>query len=200
LQIRQRIEDVVWLPTTFPATLHSLIETARPDLILIIAENFRPSQWQYPDLLKEIFVSTPTILLTQDSTAAMRRRAARFGIYSVLPLDVTTPQLLAAFGAAGEGLAVTMPYPFAEADNLTAGLGTALGESVDNTFSEHLTGREIEVLRLMANGHSNKQIASLLQISEHTVKFHVSSVLAKLGASSRTEAVSLGILRGLVSI
>jgi DNA-binding NarL/FixJ family response regulator len=53
---------------------------------------------------------------------------------------------------------------------------------------------------LIANGRSNKQIASQLRISEHTAKFHVSSVLAKLGASSRTEAVSLGILRGLVAI
>jgi DNA-binding NarL/FixJ family response regulator len=80
------------------------------------------------------------------------------------------------------------------------GLGTNLAESVDHPFSEHLTAREIEVLRLMANGRSNKRIASLLRISEHTAKFHVSSVLAKLGASSRTEAVSIGILRGLVAI
>jgi DNA-binding NarL/FixJ family response regulator len=130
----------------------------------------------------------------------MKRRAARSGICSVLPLDVTTPQLLTAIAAAGEGLAVTMPYPFVEADNQTPGLGTDLAEAVDDRFSEHLTGREIEVLRLVANGRSNKQIASLLEISEHTAKFHVSSVLAKLGVGSRTEAVSLGILRGLVAI
>jgi DNA-binding NarL/FixJ family response regulator len=135
-----------------------------------------------------------------DSTAVMRRRAARFGISSVLPLDVTTPQLLTAIAAVGEGLTVTMPYPFVEADNVTRSLGTEPSEFVDNAFSEHLTGREIEVLRLIANGRSNKQIASQLRISEHTAKFHVSSVLAKLGASSRTEAVSLGILRGLVAI
>jgi DNA-binding NarL/FixJ family response regulator len=93
-----------------------------------------------------------------------------------------------------------MPYRFVEADNVTGSLGTEPTEFVDNAFSEHLTGREIEVLRLIANGRSNKQIASQLRISEHTAKFHVSSVLAKLGASSRTEAVSLGILRGLVAI
>jgi DNA-binding NarL/FixJ family response regulator len=196
----QSTEDVIWLPITFPAILASLVESTTPDLIVIAAEDFRPSQWPDPHLLKEIFLNTPTILLTIDSTVVMRRRAARFGICSVLPLDVTTPQLLTAIAAAGEGLAVTMPYTFAETDNVIWSLGTEPTEFVDNAFSEHLTGREIEVLRLIANGRSNKQIASLLRISEHTAKFHVSSVLAKLGASSRTEAVSLGILRGLVAI
>jgi DNA-binding NarL/FixJ family response regulator len=196
----QSTEDVIWLPITFPAILASLVESTTPDLIVIVAEDFRLSQWPDPDLLKEIFVNTPTMLLALHSTAVMRRRAARFGIYSVLPLDVTTPQLLTAIAATVEGLAVTMPYTFAESDNVTAVRGTGRVESVDNAFSEHLTGREIEVLRLVANGRSNKQIASLLHISGHTAKFHVSSVLAKLGASSRTEAVSLGILRGLVAI
>jgi DNA-binding NarL/FixJ family response regulator len=195
----QNTQDVVWLPITSPTTLASFVESTTPDVIVIAAEDFRPSQWPDPDLLRGIFVNTPTILLTVDSTAVMRR-AARFGIPSVLPLDVTTPQLLTAIAAASDGLAVTMPYPLTEVDNLTVGLETDLLESVDSAFSEHLTEREIEVLRLLANGRSNKQIASLLRISEHTAKFHVSSVLAKLGASSRTEAVSLGILRGLVAI
>jgi DNA-binding NarL/FixJ family response regulator len=193
-------EHVIWLPIASPATLISLVKDTMPDLIVIAAEHFRPSKWPDSDSLREIFLNTPTILLTADSTTVMRRRAARSGICSVLPLAVTTPQLLTAIAAVGEGLAVTMPYPFVEADNLTPRLGTDLAEPTDDTFSEHLTGREIEVLRLVANGCSNKQIASLLKISEHTAKFHVSSVLSKLGAGSRTEAVSLGILRGLVAI
>ena len=197
---RQNTEDVIWLPITFPAVLASLVESTKPDLIVIVAEGFRISQWPDPDLLREIFVNTPTILLAPDSSAAMRRRAARFGIFSVLSFDVTTPQLLTAIAATGEGLTVNMRYPFAETDNVTPRLGKARSESIDRAFSEHLTGREIEVLRLVATGRSNKQIASLLHISEHTAKFHVGSVLAKLGASSRTEAVSLGILRGLVAI
>ena len=52
----------------------------------------------------------------------------------------------------------------------------------------------------MALGQGNKEVAAQLNVSEHTVKFHVSSVLAKLGARSRTEAVTIGILRGLVAI
>lgn len=61
-----------------------------------------------------------------------------------------------------------------------------------------LTPREIEVLRMMADGASNKVIAHQLAISEHTVKFHVTSILGKLNAGTRTEAVMLGVRKGLV--
>jgi len=72
----------------------------------------------------------------------------------------------------------------------------AEGESL----SESLTAREKEVLQLMAQGLANKQIALALAISEHTVKFHLSSLYAKLGISSRTEAVRRGIELGLISL
>ncbi|HEY6285481.1 MAG TPA: response regulator transcription factor, partial [Ktedonobacteraceae bacterium] len=65
---------------------------------------------------------------------------------------------------------------------------------------EALTGREREVLELLSQGLPNKLIARRLQISEHTVKFHVSSIYAKLGASSRTDAVSRGVRRGLITL
>ncbi len=65
---------------------------------------------------------------------------------------------------------------------------------------EDLTLREVEVLRLLADGSGNKEIASHLGISEHTVKFHISSILGKLGVSTRTEAVTTGIRRGLISL
>lgn len=63
-----------------------------------------------------------------------------------------------------------------------------------------LTGREAEVLRLMARGKPNKEIASDLTITERTVKFHVTSILGKLGATNRTEAISLAIQQGLVTL
>ena len=63
-----------------------------------------------------------------------------------------------------------------------------------------LTPRELEVLRMMAEGAANKTIAWKLGISEHTVKFHVASILVKLGAGTRTEAVTIGIRKGLVLI
>lgn len=75
--------------------------------------------------------------------------------------------------------------------------GEAMGE---DSLPEPLTSREKEVLQHMAEGLANKQIALLLTISEHTVKFHLSSLYAKLGVSSRTEAVKRGIELGLISL
>jgi DNA-binding CsgD family transcriptional regulator len=63
-----------------------------------------------------------------------------------------------------------------------------------------LTARERDVLELVSQGLSNKQIAQKLQISEHTVKFHLSSLFAKLGVSSRTEAVNRGARQGIITL
>jgi DNA-binding NarL/FixJ family response regulator len=65
---------------------------------------------------------------------------------------------------------------------------------------EPLTPRETEVLRAMAQGWANKEIAAELGISEHTAKFHVASVLGKLNAATRAEAVAVGIRTGLIPI
>jgi DNA-binding NarL/FixJ family response regulator len=71
--------------------------------------------------------------------------------------------------------------------------------SVDG-YSEQLTHREQQVLEMMAEGLSNKEVSSRLAISTHTVKFHISSILGKLGAGSRTEAVSIGVRTGRLTI
>jgi len=73
-------------------------------------------------------------------------------------------------------------------------------ESEPDPSDQTLTPREIEVLRMVAEGLGNKEIASRLGISDHTVKFHISSIFAKLGASSRTEAVTVGIRQGLIMV
>ena len=65
---------------------------------------------------------------------------------------------------------------------------------------EALTSRELQVLRMLADGFGNREIAAQLRISDHTAKFHVAQILAKLGAVSRTEAVTIGIRRGLIPI
>jgi DNA-binding NarL/FixJ family response regulator len=67
-------------------------------------------------------------------------------------------------------------------------------------FVEHLTARELSVLELVADGLPNREIAAELEISEHTVKFHLASVFGKLGVSSRTEAVRRGLELGLIEI
>jgi len=68
------------------------------------------------------------------------------------------------------------------------------------TPTELLTERELEVLRLLAQGMPNKEIASTLVISERTAKFHVSSIMGKLGAANRTEAVSRAVQKGIVTL
>jgi DNA-binding CsgD family transcriptional regulator len=80
-------------------------------------------------------------------------------------------------------------------------LGSSRSAQVDGSFEvETLTARELQVLRMLADGLGNKEIAGQLNISEHTAKFHVAQILGKLGASSRTEAVAIGMRRGLVPV
>jgi len=73
------------------------------------------------------------------------------------------------------------------------------GDALDAVAAEPLTPREVDVLELLAEGLSNKGIAARLGISDQTVKFHVAAVAAKLGAHNRTEAVRLGVRRGLIT-
>jgi two-component system, NarL family, response regulator LiaR len=78
--------------------------------------------------------------------------------------------------------------------------GTAPRDVAPMQSMESLTERELEVLRLLAQGMPNKEIAAHLVISERTAKFHVSSIMGKLGATNRTEAVSLAAQRGLITL
>jgi NarL family two-component system response regulator YdfI len=111
--------------------------------------------------------------------------------WGFLPLDATGKQIEAAIHAIAAGLSVGVP----------ALLKIPLWDitlSPDEEIIDPLTARELEVLQLLAQGMANKQIALRLKISEHTVKFHVSSIYTKLGAANRTEAVRLGVRRGLI--
>jgi DNA-binding NarL/FixJ family response regulator len=117
----------------------------------------------------------------------------RAGIRAVLPRDISPDQLIAALQAAARGLLVIHP---AETNAILRSPEIASNPLAELT--EPLTRREREVLQMLAGGFGNKEIAARLAISEHTVKFHVTSILGKLGASSRTEAVSTAIRHGLV--
>jgi DNA-binding NarL/FixJ family response regulator len=116
--------------------------------------------------------------------------------WGVLSVDSSVEELVAAVRAVHEGLLVGAP----------ALLGPWLPRLlVDETpdaepLLERLTERELQVLQLLAQGLANKQIALALSISDHTVKFHVASIYGKLGATNRTEAVRMGVQRGLVSL
>lgn len=128
-----------------------------------------------------------TVLLGDLEPGEGIRRGAR----AVLPRNAEPPEIIAAVEAAAAGLVVIRPEMV---DRLIPAVST--GES--ETPREALTAREIEVLTMLAEGEGNKQIARRLGISEHTVKFHVGSILGKLNASSRTEAVTAGLRQGLI--
>jgi DNA-binding NarL/FixJ family response regulator len=82
----------------------------------------------------------------------------------------------------------------------SAMLSVPSGDPGPSYTGEQLTSRELEVLRLLGRGYPSKTVARELGISEHTAKFHVSSILGKLGASSRTEAVTRAIRLGLIAV
>lgn len=135
----------------------------------------------------------PVVRLTNDSQPVWTLEALRLGVRAVLPRDVSPAEILAAVEAAANGLAVLDPQ---DLDALLSSAAPAPAQAENETSA--LTARELEVLRMMAEGAANKIIAWKLGISEHTVKFHVASILSRLGASSRTEAVTIGIRKGLV--
>lgn len=118
--------------------------------------------------------------------------------WGVIPLDSSAEELLAAVRALHEGLIVGAPHMLEALLGRQPTVERREAVSLAEPLVEPLSGREAEVLQLLAQGLANKQIAAALGISEHTVKFHVSGIYAKLGVAGRTEAVRAGVRRGLV--
>ena len=118
--------------------------------------------------------------------------------WGMLPLEASAEELSAAINALHEGLFVSPPALLQRLASSQALDVQPLAGRPEESPGGELTERESEVLGLLAQGLANKQIAARLGISEHTVKFHVSSIYSKLGASSRTEAVRLGVRQGLI--
>ena len=153
------------------------VETLRPDVLLTsLATADLPAS------------GAAVVWLTDEPWTA---EAVRAGVRAILPVHASAGAILAAVEAAAAGLAVVDP------GDLDAMLAAAPATPVSDEATP-LTARELEVLRMLAEGAANKTIAWKLNISEHTVKFHVASILGKLGASTRTEAVTIGIRKGIV--
>jgi len=138
----------------------------------------------------------PVVLLVRSPDPEAIAEALRAGVKAVLPSNLAGPEIVAAIQAAAAGLVV---LDAADMDTLLRAPSAVSSRGSESPI-EALTPREVEVLRLVAAGLANKEIASRLEISEHTVKFHVASIMGKLGAGSRTEAVTLGIRHGLIMI
>ncbi len=136
------------------------------------------------------------VLTDNDERALAVLRTLSLRGWSVVPLDATSTQLQASVTAVAQGFVV---LPVASTRQLYEQRPPVEAITL-GSLDEALTNREREVLELVSQGLSNKLIARQLQISEHTVKFHISSISTKLGASSRTDAVSRGVRRGLITL
>jgi two-component system, NarL family, response regulator YdfI len=171
------------------ASLVSFARNTELDVIVIDSDSIR-------DLLLEPTPDAAIVLLTEVSDARSISRLLRSGVRAILSRESDPDDVLSAIYTAYDGLAL-LSRPIAE--SLAAVYSDQLPE-VEDELSGEISSRETEVLRMLAEGLVNKEIAARLGISEHTVKFHISSILDKLDASTRTEAVTLGIRRGLIPI
>lgn len=164
----------------------SAMEALRPDVVLASVST--------DDLSPPVNGSSPAIvLLTNETQPAWTPEVFRLGVRALLARDTSAAEILAAVEAAASGLAVVDPR---ELESLLASAAPAPVSAEGHT----LTARELDVLRMMAEGAANKTIAWKLGISEHTAKFHVAAILGKLHAASRTEAVTIGVRRGLIML
>jgi DNA-binding NarL/FixJ family response regulator len=131
--------------------------------------------------------SVPVVLLSREPITTL---ALESGVRAALPHHAPAAQIIAALFAAAAGL-LAVP---AKSSSLVIQRPEREGET------EPLTPRELEVFEMLAEGFSNKKIAAKLHISEHTAKFHVNSILGKLHAGTRTEAVMRGLRRGILKV
>ncbi len=142
--------------------------------------------------LRSQAAAIPVLALSETDTSARVLAALQAGARGCLPKTATGEELYEAATRVIAGQAILHP-------SATSTLLDALALRGD-TPAEPLTTREGEVLRLVADGLTNKAIGLRLGISEHTVKFHLGSAMTKLSAASRAEAVAVAMRRGLISV
>lgn len=160
------------------------------------------------DFLRDAPAGTASVALIENPDPAWVRSALSASANAIISRDANSEDMQMALQAAGAGFVLLHPTSvhgllqnnaMAEMNNISSE-DLAHEDMAHEDMAQDLTARESEVLRLVSIGLGNKEIAVRLAISEHTAKFHISSILGKLHAGSRTEAVSLGIRKGLIPI
>lgn len=164
--------------------LHELFDAA------ILASNPSDDSFTEDLALASELAGGVVVLTTELPEAAAPLLADPPHGWAILPLDSPTPVLAAALAATASGL-VVLSQELTDLLHPDEPPGTP-------TDPSPLTPRELEVLNLVSDGLPNKSIARTLAISDHTVKFHISSIYAKLDAANRAEAVSLAARLGLI--
>jgi DNA-binding NarL/FixJ family response regulator len=163
-----------------------------PDLVVV--QPGTGESLTLPEWLSDQDDPPAVLVLMDDLSAVQDLAAAGLPAWGLLPVNCSEEELVMAVFAIDLGLAVAPPEAFSGRFN---GLRGAERNGLPPIA---LTERELDVLRLLADGLANKQISQELGISEHTVKFHVSSIYTKLDVSNRAEAVRLGIQLGMIVI
>ncbi|MBG1259925.1 response regulator transcription factor [Nostoc commune] len=164
----------------------------QPDVVLVdLSGNLQQSVWEKLLVIQEDQYPLAMIVIVEELDSIDLETALRSGIRGILPSSSTESEIVAAVEAIASGLLVLHP----DAVELLS-----IREKVVTNPVQSLTPREIEVLVMLGSGLGNKAIAKRLHISEHTVKFHLSSIFQKLSVSSRTEAVAVGIRLGLIML
>jgi DNA-binding NarL/FixJ family response regulator len=174
--------------------LEKLSQSA-PDVVLLDVRMPKMSGIEFLRYLQEAGDATPTILLTTFDDDSALLKGIRLGARGYLLKDVSLATLTDAIRLVAQGGTMISPVV---TERLLRGLKEAPLPAWPDCGEEQLTLRETEVLRLMTGGYSNREIASALEISEGTVKNHVSNILGKLGVRDRTRAVLKAIEKGYV--
>ena len=172
------------------------VPEAAPDLLLLDLRMPGVDGVGVLEALRDAGSLPPTLVLTTFDDDRLLMASLRAGARGFLLKDVSLAQLTEAIRVVADGGTMIQP---AVTDRI---LRTA--EGLDNDFPsleppDPLTDRETEVLRLLAGGLSNREIADSLRVSEGTAKNHISSILSKLGVRDRTRAVLKGLELGLFS-
>lgn len=177
------------------AALEQSYRTQQPDVIVLEFALLTDADREQLKILKTEVAIALLVAPTESFAAAMFLQS---GVHAILPTDVTPDEIVLTLTAIAAGLIVL--HPDVSETWLQSFSQTGEPEIPAEDLSALLTRREIEVLQLLATGLGNRAIARQLNISEHTVKFHISSIFSKLNASSRTEAVTLAMRQGLIFI
>jgi two-component system nitrate/nitrite response regulator NarL len=180
----------VWIETSSPVARAGFESLLRGSAGIELADSVQQADVilsDDPPDGPELPGSLPLVVLSDEPITAL---ALRWGVRAMLHRGASAAQIVAALQAAGAGLIV-----------VPAQSGSSVIQAADAEGDvEALTPREMETFEMLAEGFSNKQIAAKLQVSEHTAKFHVNSILSKLHAGTRTEAVMRGLRKGILKV
>jgi two-component system, NarL family, response regulator YdfI len=167
----------------------------KPEILVVnLEENTLPALMDY---LKQAPQVIPLFLVSGEDQIERLGLDRRLAIWGFLSFEAGAAEITAAIHALAQGLVVGNPTMI---NSLLKHPGSLHGDNHEGELTETLTPREMELLQLISRGLTNKQIAQTLTISEHTVKFHLSSIFSKLGVFNRTEAVRSGIHHGLITL